>query len=164
VGIQGPGKAPVHKGPKGDLKVESDPGHFEVRDQSAKEKPKAKMKKKPKYDDRKDLKLALQEPPENKKNKSSHQTKAKPFFDPEVMRDVLLGSAQEHLTLSEPQGQGTTPTGTNGHMPAVVVRDFHKEKLPLAIREKKLLLPVRDSSASQSLMAKTDLPLLSRVT
>ncbi|NXU29943.1 AFF1 protein, partial [Thalassarche chlororhynchos] len=165
VGIKRPGKAPVHEGPKGGLKVESDPGPFEVRDQSSRDKPKVKTKGKPKSSDRKDLKPALQEPPDNRKHKSSHQANAKPFLDPKLMRDVLLGSAQEHLALSPlPQGQGTTPTRTSGHRPAIVAReDFHKEKLPLPIREKKLLSPVRDSPAPQSLMVKIDLPLLSRV-
>lgn len=165
VGIKRPGKAPVHEGPKGSLKVESDPGPFEVRDQSSRDKPKVKTKGKPKSSDRKDLKPALQEPPENRKHKSSHQANAKPFLDPKLMRDVLLGSAQEHLTLSPlPQGQGTTPTRTSDHRPAIAAReDFHKEKLPLPIREKKLLSPVRDSPTPQSLMVKIDLPLLSRV-
>lgn len=165
VGIKGPSKGLVHEGPKGGLKVESDPGPFEVRDQSSRDKPKVKTKGKPKSSDRKDLTPALQEPPENRKHKSSHQANAKPFLDPKVMRDVLLGSVQEHLALSPlPQGQGTSPTRTSGHRPAIVAReDFHKEKLPLPIRGKKLLSPVRDSPAPQSLMVKIDLPLLSRV-
>lgn len=165
VGIKGPSKGLVHEGPKGGLKVESDPGPFEVRDQSSRDKPKVKTKGKPKSSDRKDLNPALQESPENRKHKSSHQANAKPFLDPTIMRDVLLGSVQEHLALSPlPQGQGTTPTRTSGHRPATVAReDFHKEKLPLPIRGKKLLSPVRDSPAPQSLMVKIDLPLLSRV-
>ncbi|NXF52954.1 AFF1 protein, partial [Oceanites oceanicus] len=165
VGIKRPSKAPVHEGPKGGLRVESDPGPFEVRDQSSRDKPKVKTKGKPKSSDRRDLKPALQEPPENRKHKSSHQANAKPSLDPKLMRDVLLGSAQEHVALSPlPQGQGTTPTRTSGHRPAVVAReDFHKEKVPLPNREKKLLSPVRDSPAPQSLMVKIDLPLLSRV-
>ncbi|KAM7113488.1 AF4/FMR2 family member 1 isoform 2-T2 [Ciconia maguari] len=163
VGIKRPGKAPVHEGPKGHLKVESDPGPFEVRDQSSRDKPKVKTKGKLKSSDRRDLKAT--EPPENRKHKSSHQANAKPFLDPRLMRDVLLGSAQEHLALSPlPQGQGTAPTRTSSHGPAAVAReDFHKEKLPWPIREKKLLSPVRDSPAPQSLMVKIDLPLLSRV-
>uniref|UniRef100_A0A8B9MAP1 AF4/FMR2 C-terminal homology domain-containing protein n=1 Tax=Accipiter nisus TaxID=211598 RepID=A0A8B9MAP1_9AVES len=165
VGIKGPSKGLVHEGPKGGLKVESDPGPFEVRDQSSRDKPKVKTKGKPKSSDRKDLSPALQESPENRKHKSSHQANAKPFLDPTIMRDVLLGSVQEHLALSPlPQGQDTTPTRTKGHRPAIVARkDFHKEKLPLPIRGKKLLSPVRDSPAPQSLMVKRDLPLLSRV-
>ncbi|NXF38854.1 AFF1 protein, partial [Nyctibius bracteatus] len=161
VGIKRPGKAPVYEGPKGGLKVESDPGPFEVRDQSSRDKPKVKTKGKPKSGDRKDLKPALQEPPENRKHKSSHQANAKPFLDPKLTRDASLGSAQEHPL---PQGQGTTPIRSSSHRPAVVAReDFHKEKLPLPVREKKLLSPVRDSPAPQSLMVKIDLPLLSRV-
>ncbi|XP_074679965.1 AF4/FMR2 family member 1 isoform X2 [Strix aluco] len=165
VGIKRPSKAPVHEGPKGGLKVESDPGPFEGRDQSSRDKPKVKTKGKPKSSDRKDSKPALQEPTENRKHKSSHQANTKPFLDPKLMRDVLPGSAQEHLALSPlPQGQGTTPTRTSGHRPAVVAREnFHQDKLPLSVRGKKLLSPMRDSPTPQSLMVKIDLPLLSRV-
>ncbi|NXW55592.1 AFF1 protein, partial [Eurystomus gularis] len=165
VGVKKPGKAPVHERPTGGLKVESDSSPFEVRDQSSRDKPKVKTKGKPKSSNRKDLKLALQEPPENKRHKSSHQANAKSLLDPKLMRDVLFGSAQEHLALSPlPQDQGTTPTRTSGHRPAVLSReDFHKEKLPLPTRENKLLSPVRDSPTPQSLMVKIHLPLLSRV-
>uniref|UniRef100_A0A8C0FS68 AF4/FMR2 family member 1 n=1 Tax=Bubo bubo TaxID=30461 RepID=A0A8C0FS68_BUBBB len=165
VGIKRPSKAPVHEGPKGGLKVESDPGPFEGRDQSSRDKPKVKTKGKPKSSDRKDSKPALQELTENRKHKSSHQANTKPFLDPKLMRDVLPGGAQEHLALSPlSQGQGTTPTRTSGHRPAVVAReDFHQDKLPLSVREKKLLSPMRDSPTPQSLMVKIDLPLLSRV-
>ncbi|XP_068258921.1 AF4/FMR2 family member 1 isoform X2 [Nyctibius grandis] len=160
VGTKRPGKASVYEGPKGGLKVESDPGPFEVRDQSSRDKPKVKTKGKPKSSDRKHLKPALQEPPENRKHKSSHQANAKPFLDAELMRDASLGSAQEHPL---PQGQGTTPIRSSSHRPAVVAReDFHKEKLLLPVREK-LPSPVRDSPAPQSLMVKIHLPLLSRV-
>lgn len=161
VGIKGPSKGLVHEGPEGGLKVESDPGPFEVRDQSSRDKPKVKTKGKPESSDRRGLNPALQESPENRKHKSSRQANAKAFSGPTIMRDVLLGSVQEHLALSPlPQGQGTTPTRTSGHRPAIVAReDFHKEKLPLPIRGKKLLSP-----APQSLMLKKiDLPLLSRV-
>ncbi|NWI28242.1 AFF1 protein, partial [Sula dactylatra] len=162
--IKRPSKAPVREGPRGCLKVESDPGPFEVSDQSSRDKPKVKTKGKPKYSDRKDLKPTLQEPPENRKHKSSHQANTKPFLDLKLMRDVLLGSTQEHLALSPlPQGQDTTPTRTSSHRPAIVAReDFHKEKLPVPISEK-CLLPVTDSPTPQSLTVKIDLNLLSRV-
>ncbi|NXL36907.1 AFF1 protein, partial [Glaucidium brasilianum] len=165
VGIKRPSKAPVHEGPKGGLKVESDRGPLEGRDPSSRDKPKVKTKGKPKSSDRKDLKPALQVPTESRKHKSSHQANAKPFLDPKLVREVLPGSAQEHLALSPlPQGQDTTPTRTSGHRPAVVAReDFRQDKLPLSVREKKLLSPMRDSPAPQSLMVKIDLPLLSRV-
>uniref|UniRef100_A0A8B9VJM9 AF4/FMR2 family member 1 n=1 Tax=Anas zonorhyncha TaxID=75864 RepID=A0A8B9VJM9_9AVES len=165
VGIKRPSKPPVHEGPKGGLKVESEPGPYEVRDQSSRDKPKVKTKGRPKSSDRKELKTSLQEPPEGRKHKSSHQASAKALLDPKPPRDVVLGSTQEHLALSPiPQGQGTTPTRTSGHRPAAVLReDFHKEKLPLSVREKKLLSPVRDVQVPRSLMVKIDLPLLSRV-
>ncbi|XP_051472547.1 AF4/FMR2 family member 1 isoform X2 [Apus apus] len=164
VGSKRPSKAPVHEGPKGGLKVESDPGPFQIRDRSSRDKPKVKTKGKPKSSERKDLKPALQEPPENRKHKSSHQANSKPL-DTKLMRDVLFGSGQEHLALSPlPQGQGTSPTRGSSHRPAIVAReDFHKEKLPLPVNEKKLLSPVRDSPIPPSLMVKIDLPLLSRV-
>ncbi|NXX98098.1 AFF1 protein, partial [Centropus bengalensis] len=165
VGIKKPGKALVHEAPKGGLKVESDPGPFEIRDQSSRDKPKVKTKGKPKSSDRKDLKLALQEPPESRKQKSCHQANANPCQDPKLVGDVSLSSAQERLALSPlPPAQGTAPTRTSGHRPAVVAKeDLHKEKLPLPVREKKLLSPVRDSSIPQSLTVKIDLPLLSRI-
>uniref|UniRef100_A0A8B9R1L4 AF4/FMR2 family member 1 n=1 Tax=Anas platyrhynchos TaxID=8839 RepID=A0A8B9R1L4_ANAPL len=165
VGIKRPSKPPVHEGPKGGLKVESEPGPYEVRDQSSRDKPKVKTKGRPKSSNRKELKTSLQEPPEGRKHKSSHQASAKALLDPKPPRDVVLGSTQEHLALSPiPQGQGTTPTRTSGHRPAAVLReDFHKEKLPLSVREKKLLSPVRDVQVPRSLMVKIDLPLLSRV-
>ncbi|XP_074946457.1 AF4/FMR2 family member 1 isoform X1 [Phalacrocorax aristotelis] len=163
--IKRPSKAPVHEVPKGCLKVESDTGPFEVRDQSSRDKPKVKTKGKPKSSDRKDLKPALQEPPESRKHKSSHQANTKPFLDLKRMREVLFGSTHGHLALSAlPEGQDKTPTRTSGHRPAIVAReDFHKEKLPVPIREKKLLSPAKDSPTPQSLVVKIDLNLLSRV-
>ncbi|NWX20279.1 AFF1 protein, partial [Aegotheles bennettii] len=165
VGIKRPGKALAHKGPKGGLKVESDLGPSQVKDQSSRDKPKVKTKGKPKSSDRKDVKPTLQEPSENRKHKSSHQTNAKTSLDPKLMKDILLGSAQEHLALSPlPQGQGTTPTRSSSHKPATVAReDLNKEKPPLPVREKKLPSPVGDAPAPQSLMVKIKLPLLSRV-
>ncbi|NXY89843.1 AFF1 protein, partial [Alcedo cyanopectus] len=165
VGIKKPRKTLVHEGPRRGRKMESNSGPFDVREQSSKDKQKDKTRSKPKSSDRKDPKLELQEPSENRKHKGSHQTNAKSFLDPKLMRDVLLGSAQEHAALSPlPQGQGSTPTRTSGSRPAVVAReDSHKEKLILPIRENKLPSPVRDSSALPCLMVKIQLPLLSRV-
>ncbi|XP_056215943.1 AF4/FMR2 family member 1 isoform X4 [Falco biarmicus] len=162
VGIKKPGKAPVYKEPKGGLKVESDPGPFEVRDQSSRDKPKVKTKGRPQSCDRRGLKPALEESPENRKHKRSHQSDAKPFLDPKLMRDALFGSTQELLALSPlPQVQDMTPTRTSDHRPAAVAGDdFHKEKLPVLVREPP---PVQDSSSHQSLMVKIKLPLLSRV-
>ncbi|NWX47514.1 AFF1 protein, partial [Steatornis caripensis] len=165
VGIKKPGKALGHEGLEGGLKVESNPGPSRVRDQSSKDKPKVKTKGKPKCSDRRDLKLTLQETPENRKRKSSHEANTKPFLDPKLMRDVLLGSVQEHPALSPlPQGQGTSPTRSSDHRPAVMAgEDSHKEKLPLSVKEKKLLSLVRESPASQSLVVKIDLSLLSKI-
>ncbi|KFW09355.1 AF4/FMR2 family member 1, partial [Eurypyga helias] len=164
VGIKRPTKAPVHRGPKGGLKVENDPAPVEVRGQSSSDRPKTKTKGKPEFSDREDLKLPLQEPPKKKKHKSSHQADAKPFLDPRLTTDILLGNGQEHPSLSPlPQDQGTTPTRTSGQRPDVVAReDFHKEKLPLPTREKKLS-PVACFPAPQSLVVKIPRSLLSGV-
>ncbi|KFV11845.1 AF4/FMR2 family member 1, partial [Tauraco erythrolophus] len=165
VGIKRPSKAPEHQGPKKALKLEKDPSSVEVRDQSSKDKLKVKTKGKPKSSDRKDPKLTLQETCENRKHKSSHQTSTKTVLDPKLVKDVLPGSAQDHLTLSPlPQGQDTTLTETSGHRPAIKTKeDVHKEKLPLPIKEKKLLSPEKKSPTPQSLKVKIDLSLLSRV-
>ncbi|NXX75454.1 AFF1 protein, partial [Urocolius indicus] len=158
VGIKKPSKATVHEGPKGGLKVESDPGPFEVRD-----KPKVKRKGKPKSNEGKDLKLSLQGPTENSKHKSSHQANTKTFLDPKIMREVLFGSVKEHLTLSPlPEGQGMTSTRTGSHGPAIVAReDIHKENLSLPVKE--LFSPVKDSLTPQSLVVKIGLRFLSRI-
>nr|XP_025958560.1 AF4/FMR2 family member 1 isoform X3 [Dromaius novaehollandiae] len=165
VGIKRPSKVPVHEGPKGGLKVESEPGPYEVKDQSSRDKPKVKTKGRPKCGDKKELKATSQEPSENRKHKSSHQANSKPLLDPKPVRDILPGSAQEHLALSPlTQSQGTTPTRTSGNKSAVVVReDFHKDKFPLPIREKKLLSPVRDFPVPHTLVVKIELALLSRI-
>ncbi|XP_071609713.1 AF4/FMR2 family member 1 isoform X6 [Heliangelus exortis] len=164
VAIKRPGKATVHKGSKGGLKVETDPDPFQVRDKSSRDKPKVKTKGKPKRSNRKDPKPALQEPPESRKHKSSHQAVAKPLLNPKLMRDVLLSGAQEHLALSPlSQGQDITPTRSSSPRTTVAAReDLHKEKLPLPGREK-LLSPMRDAPSPLSLMVKIDLPLLSRI-
>ncbi|XP_062430314.1 AF4/FMR2 family member 1 isoform X5 [Rhea pennata] len=165
VGIKRPSKVPVHEGPKGGLKVESEPGPYEVKDQSSRDKPKVKTKGRPKSSDKKELKPTSQEPSENRKHKSSQQANSKLPLDPKPVRDILAGSAQEHLTLSPlTQSQGTTPTRTSGNKSAVVVReDFHKDKFPLPIREKKLLSPLRDFPVPHTLVVKIELSLLSRI-
>ncbi|XP_009099589.2 AF4/FMR2 family member 1 isoform X2 [Serinus canaria] len=154
VGIKGPGKPLVHEGPRKGLKVESEPGPLEVTDQSFRDKPKVKKTVKTKSNDRKDLKPGLQEPSEKKKEKGSHQAKAKPFLEPR-----LMGDAQAHDALSPiPQGQGTAPLRTSSHRPP----DLHKEKLPLPLGEK-LLSPVRDPPTRERLVVKIDLCHLEKV-
>ncbi|XP_009077148.1 PREDICTED: AF4/FMR2 family member 1, partial [Acanthisitta chloris] len=149
VGIKRPGKPLVHEGSKRGLKVESDPGPLEVRDESSRDKLKVKKIAKPKSSDKKDLK-----PSENRKHKGSHHATAKPFLDPK-----LMGDAQAHDALSPlPQGQGTTSIRTSSHR----FQDLPKEKLPLVLREK-LLSPVRDPPAREGLVVKIDLCHLEKV-
>ncbi|CAM9162206.1 unnamed protein product [Bubo scandiacus] len=90
VGLKRPSKAPVHEGPKKGLKVESDPGPLEGRDQSARDKTKVKPKGKPgarKWDlkrkttDTPDKSLqkrkrAVERKTDGKKKKSEKETKS----------------------------------------------------------------------------------------
>ncbi|XP_027508587.1 AF4/FMR2 family member 1 [Corapipo altera] len=154
VGIKRPSKPLVHEGSKRGLKVESDPGPLEIRDQSSKDKPKVKKIIKPKSTDRKDLKSAPQEPFEKRKHKGSHQANAKSFLDPKLMEDAQTCDTLIPL----PQGQGTTPIRTSSHRP----QDLHKEKLPLPLGEK-LLSPVRDPPTLHRLVVKIDLCHLAKV-
>ncbi|XP_051646863.1 AF4/FMR2 family member 1 [Manacus candei] len=154
VGIKRPSKPLVHEGSKRGLKVESDPGPLEVRDQSSKDKLKVKKIVKPKSTDRKELKSAPQEPFEKRKHKGSHQANTKSFLDPKLMEDAQTCDALIPL----PQGQGTTPIRTSSHRP----QDLHKEKLPLPLGEK-LLSPVRDPPTLHRLVVKIDLRHLAKV-
>ncbi|NWT59481.1 AFF1 protein, partial [Erythrocercus mccallii] len=154
VGSKRPSKPLVHEGPKRGLKVESEPDHLEVTDLSFRDKPKVKKTVKKKSSDRKYLKPGLQELSEKKKDKGSHQAKAKPFLDPRLMGDAQARDALSPL----PQGQGTTPIRTSIHRPQVL----HKEKLPLPLGEK-LLSPVRDLPSHERLVVKIDLCHLEKV-
>ncbi|KAM9580665.1 AF4/FMR2 family member 1-like [Guaruba guarouba] len=165
VGIKKPSKAPVQKEPKGGLKVKSDPDPFKVRDQSSRDKPKAKAKEKPKFSDKKTPKPALQQDPENKKHNSSHKATNKPFLDPKLSKDILPGSGQAHAAFNpSPQSQGTTHTSSRSNKPAFAAeKNSHKEKLPLPIKEKNSLSPVKGSPDLEPLLVKIKLPFLSRV-
>ncbi|NXS06957.1 AFF1 protein, partial [Neodrepanis coruscans] len=154
VGTKRPSKPLVHEGSKRGLTVESDPGPLEVREQFYKDKPKVKKIVKPKSADKKDLKLALQEPFEKRKHKGSHQANAKHFLDTKFMEDAQACDALSPL----PQGQGTTPSRTSSHRR----QDLHKETLPLPLGEK-LLSPVRDPPTHGRLVVKIDLRHLEKV-
>ncbi|XP_059326161.1 AF4/FMR2 family member 1 isoform X2 [Ammospiza nelsoni] len=152
VGIKGPSKPLGHEGPRRGLKVESEPGPLELTNQSFRDKPKVKKTVKTKSNDRKDPKPGLQEPSERKKDKGSHQAKAKPFLEPR-----LMGDAQARDALS-PLPQGTASLRTSRHKP----QDLHREKLPLSLGEK-LLSPVRDPPSREHLVVKIDLCYLEKV-
>lgn len=152
VGIKGPSKPLVHEGPRRGMKVESEPGPLELAYQSFRDKPKVKKTVKTKSNDRKDPKPGLQEPSERKKDKGSHQAKAKPFLEPRLMGDA---QARHALSLLP---QGTAPIRTSRHRP----QDLHKEKLPLPLGEK-LFLPMRDPPSRGHLVVKIDLCHLEKV-
>ncbi|NWR16273.1 AFF1 protein, partial [Emberiza fucata] len=154
VGIKGPSKPLVHEGPRRGLKVESEPGPSELTDQSFRDKPKVKKPVKTKSNDRKDPKPGLQEPSDRKKDKGSHQAKAKALLESRLMGDAQACNALSPL----PQGQGTAPLRTSRHRP----RDLNKEKLPLPLGEK-LLSPVRDPPSREHLVVKIDLCHLEKV-
>ncbi|NWX88738.1 AFF1 protein, partial [Nothoprocta pentlandii] len=164
VGIKRPSKVPAHEGPKGGLKVESEPAPYEAQDPSSRDKPKVKTKGRPRSGDKKESKATSQEPSENRKHKGSHQASSKGLLDPKPPRDALAGSAQEHLPVSPlAQSQGTPPR-TSGTKAATVGReDFHRDKFPLPVREKTLLSPVRDFPLPHALVVKIELALLSRI-
>ncbi|XP_019381539.1 PREDICTED: AF4/FMR2 family member 1 isoform X1 [Gavialis gangeticus] len=163
VGTKKPSKIPLQEEPKGGLKVESEPGPYEVKDQSSRDKPKVKTKGRPKSSDKKDSKTTVQESSEKKKHKK-RQAASKPFLDPKPVKDTLTGNAPEHFPLSPlAQSQSTTHTRTSGDKSTVVVReDFHRNKFLLPIRDKKLS-PLRDFITPHALVVKIELALLTRV-
>ncbi|XP_039566301.1 AF4/FMR2 family member 1 isoform X2 [Passer montanus] len=154
VGSKRPSKGLVHEGPRRGLKVESEPAPLEVTDQSFRDKPKVKKTVKTKSSDRKDLKPGVHVSSEKKKDKGSHQAKAKPFLEPRLMGDAQARDALSPL----PEGQGTAPVRTSSHRP----QDLHKEKLPLPLGEK-LLSPLRDPPAREHLVVKIDLCHLEKI-
>ncbi|XP_073196713.1 AF4/FMR2 family member 1 isoform X3 [Lepidochelys kempii] len=166
VGTKKPSKAPLQEAHRGNLKVESEPGPYGIKDQSSRNKPKVKTKGRPKSRDKKELKPTVQEPLEKKKHKSSHQAITKAFLDSKPVKDIVVGGAPEHFPLS-PVAQiqkPATPTRTSGKKPAIVVReDFHRDKLLLPIRDKTLLSPLRDFPVPHALVVKIELCLLSRI-
>ncbi|XP_059578254.1 AF4/FMR2 family member 1 isoform X2 [Alligator mississippiensis] len=163
VGTKNPSKIPLQEEPKGGLKVESEPGPYEVKDQSSRDKPKVKTKGRPKSSDKKDSKTTVQESSEKKKHKQ-RQAASKPFLDPKPVKDTLTGCAPEHFSLGPlAQSQSTTHTRTSGNKSTVVVReDFHRNRFLLPIRDKKLP-PLRDFITPHALIVKIELALLTRV-
>ncbi|XP_025053038.1 AF4/FMR2 family member 1 isoform X2 [Alligator sinensis] len=163
VGTKKPSKIPLQEEPKGGLKVESEPGPYEVKDQSSRDKQKVQTKGRPKSSDKKDSKTTVQESSEKKKHKQ-RQAASKPFLDPKPVKDTLTGCDPEHFSLGPlAQSQSTTHTRTSGNKSTVVVReDFHRNKFLLPIRDKKLP-PLRDFITPHALIVKIELALLTRV-
>ncbi|KAJ7327163.1 hypothetical protein JRQ81_016922 [Phrynocephalus forsythii] len=162
-------KTPVQEEPKRGLTVESEPpGLYGAKDQSSKDKPKVKTKGKPKSGDKKDNKATVLEPSERKKHKTLHQSTVKSFSDRDAAKDRAVSSTLEQLPLS-PLSQSpripATSRSSGGPKGVVVVKEnLHADKLPLPVRDKKLLSPLRDNSpVPPALVVKIELALLSRV-
>nr|XP_006115397.1 AF4/FMR2 family member 1 isoform X2 [Pelodiscus sinensis] len=163
VGIKKPCKNPLQEAHRASVKVKGNPGPYGVKEHSSRDKPKVKTKERPKSTDKMELKRTGQEPLEKKKHKNPHQAITKTFLDPKSVKDIMSGSASEHFPLS-PIAQGQTFTRTSGKKTAIVVKeDFHRDRLILPIRDKKLLSPLRDSPVPHALVVKIELCLLSRI-
>ncbi|KAK9398687.1 AF4/FMR2 family member 1 [Crotalus adamanteus] len=159
-------KAAVQEEPKRGLTVESEPpGPYGAKDQSSKDKPKVKTKGRPKSDDKKESKPTAPETTEKKKHKGLHQT-LKTLFAHEDAKIDTAGSALDPLPLSPlSESPRVVATGrTNGSKGSLTVKEeLQRDKYILPIRDKKLLLPLRDCPVPPGLVVKIELSLLSRI-
>ncbi|KAM5338055.1 AF4/FMR2 family member 1 isoform 3-T3 [Glossophaga mutica] len=166
-----PIKASAPADSRASLQVESEPGlPHGSKDQPSKEKPKVKTKGRPRAGDGREPKPAVPAPSEKKKHRGGPPAPSKALLDPEPTNGNVEDRSPEHLALVPlTQSQGPTHDGgiggrTSGCRRAVVVQeDRRKGKLPVPLRDTKLLSPLRDTSPPQSLMVKITLDLLSWV-
>ncbi|XP_036886434.1 AF4/FMR2 family member 1 isoform X1 [Sturnira hondurensis] len=166
-----PTKASAPADSRASLQVESEPGLPHVsKDQPSKEKPKVKTKGRPRAGDGREPKPAVPTSSEKKKHRGGPPAPSKALLGPEPTNDNVEGRSPEHLALVPlTQSQGPTHDGgvggrTSGCRQAVVVQeDRRKGKLPVPLRDTKLLSPLRDTPPPQSLMVKINLDLLSWV-
>lgn len=161
--------APVDS--RASLQAESEPGlPHSSKDQPSKDKPKVKTKGRPRAGDSREPKPAVPTPSEKKKHRGGPPAPSKVPSGPEPTKDNVEDRSPEHLALVPlTQSQGPTHDGgsggrTSGCRQAVVVQeDRRKDRLPLPLRDTKLLSPLRDTPPPQSLMVKITLDLLSWV-
>ncbi|XP_023581087.1 AF4/FMR2 family member 1 isoform X1 [Trichechus manatus latirostris] len=166
-----PVKASTQADLRASLQVESEPGllPYGSKDQTSKDKPKVKTKGRPRAGENKEPKPAVPTPSERKKHKSTPPAPSKVLSAPEPTKDNVEDRSPEHFALVPlTQSQGPPNSGrgsrTSGCRQAVVVQeDRQKDKLPLPLRDTKLLSPLRDTPPPQSLMVKITLDLLSRI-
>ncbi|XP_064141652.1 AF4/FMR2 family member 1 isoform X3 [Loxodonta africana] len=166
-----PVKASAQADLQASLQVESEPGllPYGSKDQNSKDKPKVKTKGRPRAGENKEPKPAVPTPSERKKHKSSPPAPSKALSAPEPTKDNVEDRSPEHFALVPlTQSQGPPSSGrssrTSGCRQAVVVQeDRRKDKLPLPLRDTKLLSPLRDTPPQNSLMVKITLDLLSRI-
>uniref|UniRef100_A0A2K6V3F1 ALF transcription elongation factor 1 n=1 Tax=Saimiri boliviensis boliviensis TaxID=39432 RepID=A0A2K6V3F1_SAIBB len=166
-----PVKASARADSRASLQVEREPGllPYGSRDQTSKDKPRVKTKGRPRAAASREPKPAVPPSSEKKKHKSSLPTPSKAPSGPEPTKDNVEDRSPEHFALVPlTQSQGPSQSGggsrTSGCRQAVVVQeDSRKDRLPLPLRDTKLLSPLRDTPLPQSLMVKITLDLLSRI-
>uniref|UniRef100_A0A2K5QUR6 ALF transcription elongation factor 1 n=1 Tax=Cebus imitator TaxID=2715852 RepID=A0A2K5QUR6_CEBIM len=166
-----PVKASARADSRASLQVEREPGllPYGSRDQTSKDKPKVKTKGRPRAAASREPKPAVPPTSEKKKHKSSLPAPSKAPSGPEPTKDNVEDRSPEHFALVPlTQSQGPSHSGggsrTSGCRQAVVVQeDSRKDRLPLPLRDTKLLSPLRDTPLPQSLMVKITLDLLSRI-
>ncbi|KAL4679334.1 hypothetical protein H8959_008984 [Pygathrix nigripes] len=166
-----PVKASARADSQASLQVEREAGllPYGSRDQTSKDKPKVKTKGRPRAAASKEPKPAVPPSSEKKKHKSSLPAPSKAPSGPEPTKDNVGDRSPEHFALVPlTQSQGPLHSGsgsrTSGCRQAVVVQeDSRKDRLPLPLRDTKLLSPLRDTPPPQSLMVKITLDLLSRI-
>lgn len=164
-----PVKASAPVDSRATLQVESEPGlPHGSKDQPSKDKPKVKTKGRPRAGDSREPKPAVPAAGEKKKHRGGPPAPAKALAGPEPTKDSVEDRSPEHLALVPlTHSQGPKHDGggrTSGCRRAVVVQDDHgKDRLPVPLRDTKLLSPLRDTPPPQSLMVKITLDLLSWV-
>ncbi|XP_033070041.1 AF4/FMR2 family member 1 isoform X5 [Trachypithecus francoisi] len=166
-----PVKASARADSRASLQVEREAGllPYGSRDQTSKDKPKVKTKGRPRAAASKEPKPAVPPSSEKKKHKSSLPAPSKAPSGPEPTKDNVGDRSPEHfalvpLTQSQAPLHSGSGSRTSGCRQAVVVQeDSRKDRLPLPLRDTKLLSPLRDTPPPQSLMVKITLDLLSRI-
>ncbi|XP_062964817.1 AF4/FMR2 family member 1 isoform X3 [Cynocephalus volans] len=169
-----PVKASAQADSRASLQVDSEPGPLphSSKAQASKDKPKVKTKGRPRAGGSRDPKPAAPTPSEKKQHKSNPPEPPKALSGPNPAKDNVEDKSPEHFALvplTQSQGPARSGSGgssirTSGCRQAVVVQeDSRKNKLPLPLRDSKLLSPLRDTPPPQSLMVKITLDLLCRV-
>lgn len=165
-----PVKASAPADSRASVQVESEPGlPHGAKDQPSKDKPKVKTKGRPRAGDR-EPKPAGPTPGEKRRHRGGPSAPAKALSGPEPTKDNVEDTSPEHLALvplTHSQGPKHDSSGggrTSGCRRAVVVHeDPGKDRLQVPLRDTRLLSPLRDTPALQSLVVKITLDLLSWV-
>ncbi|XP_058523066.1 AF4/FMR2 family member 1 isoform X1 [Ochotona princeps] len=153
------------------LQVESEPGLAKGSgDQTSKDKPKVKTKGRPRAGAGmgREPKPTVPAPGERKKHKSPPRAPCKVPTSREPTKEPVETQSSEPLALVPlAQSQGAPSSGgvrTSGCRQAVLVQeDGRRDRLPVPVKDTKLLSPLRDPPAPQSLMVKITLDLLTRI-